>query len=283
MVSRIRYRPRSSQADLHAFEQRLKRCPGSWRLYQSPCDEDRIVRPRWIVPEYRWGDIPGFLNFFDCRAHRELIRLFIIAQPEQCWSFEDLLARFRQRLTPSILEDALRLLEIQELIRRRGTSGWQRGCYLQGICDLGPTFEWLLQMVLEREYSASCRRHVILGELADLGEIDVLALLADGRALLIESKSSSKGLTDRQLERFFTKAQGFPAGIALLLIDTDDPHQMQQRAGQLAQAIGRVFGNVSGVALRRSGGSSIVHLRENLFIADTGGGILTTFQAVLAP
>jgi hypothetical protein len=125
------------------------------------------------------------------------------------------------------------------------------------------------------------RRHVILGEIATLGEIDILAFLANGQSLLVECKSSSKGLTDRQLDRFIAKGRGFPADWALLLIDTDDPHQMQQRIGQLGQALWRACGDASVGAIQRHAGSSVVHLRDNLYVANTGQGISTTLQAIL--
>lgn len=143
------------------------------------------------------------------------------------------------------------------------------------------TFEWIVQMLLEREYHAHVRRHVIVGEIASLGEIDVLAFLPNGHSLLVECKSSSKGLTDRQLDRFVSKGLAFPTDRALLLIDTDDPHQMQQRMGQFGQAMQRAFGSASIGTIQTNGGSSIVNLRKQLFVADTAGGILSTLQAIL--
>lgn len=106
-------------------------------------------------------------------------------------------------------------------------------------------------------------------------------LSTNGRSLLIECKSSSKGLTDRQLDCFVAKGQGFPADRALLLIDTDDPHQMQQRMGQFGQTMQRAFGEAITGAIQTHAGSSIVCLREHLYVADTAGGILPTIQAIL--
>ena len=161
------------------------------------------------------------------------------------------------------------------------TNTWQGHPRLITLNNLGWTFEWLVQAILERDFGALVRRHVIIGEIRDLGEIDVLAFSSSGQSLLVECKSSSKGLTDRQLDRFVSKSQGFPADRALLLIDTDDPHQMQQRMGQVGWAIQRAFGDASVGAIRRFSGSSVVCMHQNLYIADTGGGITTTLQAVL--
>jgi hypothetical protein len=153
---------------------------------------------------------------------------------------------------------------------------------LAALNNLGWTFEWIVAVLLERHFGALVRRHVILGEIAALGEIDVLALLDTGQSFLVECKSSSKGLTDRQLDRFLAKARGFPADRALLLIDSDDPHQMQQRIGQFGQALQRVCGDTSIGAMRTYKGSHVVCLRGHLYVADTGGGIISTLQAVFA-
>ena len=131
---------------------------------------------------------------------------------------------------------------------------------------------WLIRLV---------RRHVILGELATRGEIDLLAFLADGRSFLCECKSSSKGLTDRQLDRFLEKVRGFPATRALLLIDSDNRQQMMQRLGQLGQAMYRVYGNGAIGPIQQYAGSTMVQLNETIVVADTGGGLLTTLQAAL--
>jgi hypothetical protein len=121
-----------------------------------------------------------------------------------------------------------------------------------------------------------------LHKIAAVGEIDVLALLSDERSLLIECKSSSKGLTDKQIDRFIARFQAFHADCTLLLIDTDDPLQMQQRMGQFGQAMQRAYGEASIGTIKRYAGSSVVCLREHLYVADTGGGITTTLQAVLS-
>ena len=169
----------------------------------------------------------------------------------------------------------------QIALENSATSIWQGHPRLIPLNNLGWTFEWVIQALLEREYHALVLRHVILGEVRALGEIDVLALFANGQSLLIECKSSSKGLTDRQLDRFVAKAQGFPATYAFLIIDTDDFHQMQQRWGQFGQAMMRAFGDGSVGPIQHHAGSNVVCLRRNLYVADTGGEIISSLQAIL--
>jgi hypothetical protein len=132
--------------------------------------------------------------------------------------------------------------------------------------------------VLERAYGALVRRHVMLGE---WGEIDVLAVL-DGRWLLIECKSSSKRVTNQQIDHFLAMWRAFAAEWSVLLIDTDDSHQMEQRLGQLGQAIGRVDGRASVGAIERVGGTSIVRVRDTVMVADTGHTISETLRAIVS-
>lgn len=85
----------------------------------------------------------------------------------------------------------------------------------------------------QREYHALARRHVQLSRVTSFGDIDVLAFLGDERNLTIECKASSKRTTNGHLDRFVRRAKIFSTDISLLLIDSDDPHQMLQRLGQL--------------------------------------------------
>lgn len=263
------------------FVERLQQCAGSpWTLFEAQSQLDQLVlQPLPLVADS--ADPALFLDFLADNVHRRLVQCFIGVRTARQWTFEALLKQTRPSSPQALIAALEQCCFWQIAIESSATQTWQGHPRLMMLNNLGWTFEWVVGALLERDYGALVRRHVILGEIAALGEIDVLALLDNGRSLLIECKSSSKGLTDRQLDRFVAKSRGFPADRALLLIDTDDLHQMQQRLGQLGQAMGRAFGDTSVGTIHRYGGSSVVRLREHLYVADTGGGITTTLQAVL--
>lgn len=267
------------------FSERLQRCVGApWTLWNAQYHLDALVlQPLPDPSDPSDQDAASFADFLARTFHRRLVRCFLGEQHGRLWTREALM---KQTRPPSLqaLTDALGRCVSWQIARERETPtgpNWQGHLRLSSLANFGWTFEWVVQTILERDYQALVRRHVILGERVDLGEIDVLALLGDGRSLLVECKSSSKGVTNQQLDRFVAKGQGFPADRALLLIDTDDPQQMRQRLGQLGQAMERAFGDATIEAPWNHEGSLIVHLRDHLFVADTGGGIAATLQGVL--
>lgn len=159
---------------------------------------------------------------------------------------------------------------------------WYGDDRLIALSTFGPTLEWIIQAALQREYRALARRHVSLGKLGQLGDIDVLAFLEDGRTMMVECKSSSKRITNEHIERFVKRARVFtPADVALFLIDAEDLNQMQQRHNQLSTVVFREYRESVGLRLLHLGGSHIYHLRDHLYVADTGGGIFATLKFVL--
>jgi hypothetical protein len=116
------------------------------------------------------------------------------------------------------------------------------------------------------------RRHVQLSRVAPFGDIDALAFLGDERILTVECKSSSKRITDGHLERFVRRAKIFPTDISLLLIDSDDLHQMLQRLGRLRRSMLIEYGEYRLTDTFFLEECYVVHLRDNLYAANTGGG-----------
>jgi len=263
------------------FLERLQSCAGGpWTLLEGQQHLDALVLqpPSFDASQ---EDASLFIDFVANSFHRRLLHCFVGMQGSRPWSLEALLKQTRPP-SPQALTDALSRCLLWQFALEPTPMTWQGHPRLASLNNLGWTFEWVIQALLERDYGALVRRHVRLGETLALGEIDLLALLPDGQALLVECKSSSKGLTNLQLDRFLAKAQGFPLACALLLIDTDDPQQMQQRLGQLGMAAQRAYGDGALGAIQRIGGGSVVHVRSRLFVADTGGGIISVFQAILS-
>ena len=271
----------SSSWNNDLFVERLQHLPGGpWTLFEAQQQLDQLVLQP-LSENTSSLDDGLFLDFLSDITHRRLVQCFLGNQTIHQWSIEDLHKQTRPR-SPQALAEALEQCHSWQIaVESTDKQAWQGHPRLVRLNNIGWTFEWIIQTLLEKHYGALVRRHVVLGELSNLGELDILALLPDGRAILCECKSSSKRLTDRQLDRFFAKARALPAAQSILVIDSDDLHQMQQRLGQLGQATLRAFGNISIGAIQRFSGSSIVQLNEHLSVADTGGGILTSLRAVL--
>lgn len=302
MTNLIRYCPQTSPAEMQAFEQRLYACPGSWSLSKKRpvCDDDpSIVRLHWITPEYQWGDILGFLTFFDQWEHRCLIRSFLRPPSpglatvlhlqhkgspiELLWSYEMLLESVQQRLTLQALREVLTFLEIQELISRRQECWWHRGPYLQQVHDFGHTLEWLVQEHLRRFHGAFAYRCVHLRQWDALGlnDVDVLAFLPDGRRVLVECKSGNLQQKRQIATRFLQRATAFPADIALLLLDTESPMPVNTLCSYLNEGLQRSPTHLGASLMRQ--GSYICRLSERIFVANTASGIAATMRGVLYP
>lgn len=263
------------------FLERLQQCPqGPWTLFDGQLQLDQLVLQPLPIPHGE--DAVSFLDFLCQNANRRLLSCFLGPQCQRWWSFEDLLHHTRP-LSAQSLQKALQQCQGWFIaLQSENEQQWRGHPRVAVINNLGWTFEWLVQVLLERHFDALVRRHVILGEMVDFGEFDILAFLGNGQSVVLECKSSTKRITNIQLERFVAKSQRFPADRALFLIDSDDTHQMQQRMGQLALIMGHAFGEASIGELSTASGSTVIRLRDHLFVADTAGGILTTLKAILS-
>ncbi|GLV53247.1 hypothetical protein KDH_01020 [Dictyobacter sp. S3.2.2.5] len=254
---------------LHSHDPDLRVSVGGQELLDA-----LVVRPADVSPD----EEACYVQFLDVSFHRRLLRCVVGGGGRSVWSREDLVT---EAAPPSLqaLDEALRQCVQWELVvEDEPSQRWYRHPRLVRIGNFGWTFEWLVQQVLEREYGALVRRHVLVW---GLGEIDVLSV-ANGQWLLVECKSSSKGLTNLQLRRFFEQCQAIHADRSVLLIDTDDSHQMRQRRGQLGQALASVGRKGAVGAIERIGGTSIVHVQDTWMVADTGNAVSETIRAIMA-
>jgi hypothetical protein len=284
--------------------------------------DDQVIQLTHIDPGQPWSDPSSFLDFLDINYHRRLVRCLIGRTPwekKASWPLEKLMQETRPTSLEA-LEEALAFCHVQEFAfsnvtrqveerlrawyrtipeinalpfseeeeakhlalfsEKRHT--WYGDDRLIALPTFGPSLEWTIQAALQREYRVLARRHVSLGKLGQLGDIDVLAFLEDGRTMMVECKSSSKRITNEHVERFVKRARVFtPADIALLLIDSDDFNQMQQRRSQLCMVMLMEYGEYHINRFLTLGGSHIYHLRDNLYVSDTGGGIFNTLKFVL--
>jgi len=276
--------PMERNANQDPFVARLRLVEhGPWELQASKhAAEKDIIQPLPRNVSVA-SDASAFLDFLIPNFHRRLLKCFVRQNANRVWPIETLMQQTRP---PSLaaLSDALDYCEKNQFALSTSSRRdvWMGGSSLRHIANFGWTFEWFVQAWLERTYHALVRRQVLLVSLAPIGDIDVLAFLEDNRVLMIECKSTSKGITAGHVARFVQRAKKFPADIALLLIDTDDAQQMMQRLGQFRAVMLQEYG---AYMLRRtfpSGKSTIIHMRGNLYVADTGDGLDTTIHAVLS-
>ncbi len=304
-----------------SFVDSLNQCDGGpWYLNEAKSEPDeQVIQLSLLDPNHQWCTSSTFLDFLDVIYHRRLLRCLLGRTPSERlreWTPDELLRETRSPSTQA-LEEALAFCDLQQFAFPNVTrekvekiiaymSTRDDGDHprlteeakarmldkysekveywygdLNTIANFGNSFEWIVQAMVEREYHALARRHVSLGHLGQLGDIDVLAFLEDGRVLMVEAKSSSRGITARHIERFLKRAQLFPADVALLLIDSDEYHQMQQRESQLRTSLFREYHESLPLHLLTVDGCHLYHLRKNLYVADTGGGISTALKGVL--
>jgi hypothetical protein len=303
------------------FLTRLSQCAnGPWYLGASQSEPDeQVLQLAWEDPQRPWCDTSSFLDFLEANYRRRLLRCFVGRTPHEkyrSWTIEQLMQETRPP-SRNALEEAIVFCQMQHFALSHPTrkdmehlltwlqdegelldaspeeierwlakypeesNTWSTHPRIEGVFNIGPTLEWAVQALLQREYHALARRHVQLSRVAPFGDIDVLAFLGDGRILTVECKSSSKRITDGHLERFVRRAKIFPADISLLLIDSDDPHQMLQRLGQLRRSMLMEYGEYRLTDTFLLEECCVVHLRDNLYAANTGGGLLATLKAVL--
>lgn len=276
------YRPQIDRVQLHAFDQHLSNCHGTWNMTRSiiHAGDRHVLCLRWILPGERWCDIPGYLEFLDVRQHRVLLRCFVRNAPKQSWSFNELRERFSSTLSSSDLLDALCFCQRQDFVVLQGAE-WQAGPMMEHIWNLGATFEWAVQENLQRFHRAVALRCVMLKEFQaqQLGDIDVLAFTDDHLAITIECKSSTSGISKHHITRFLKRAALFPANIALLLIDTPDEHQIKNRLSQITSCLPSLKKSLPERFVEK--GSCVYYVQDNLYIANTGGGIQATLDIVL--
>ncbi len=92
---------------------------------------------------------------------------------------------------------------------------------LRRIDNLGPTLEWYVAQICQRELSASAEWSVKLEGLTIGGDYDVLAWL-DPLLMYVETKSAAPAKIDeRQLRNFLQRTQELAPDLAVLLIDTE--------------------------------------------------------------
>ncbi len=304
---RILYRPQINMQQIQAFDERLHSLPGSWSTIGRSfvhAGAPGVIRLRWQIAGERWCDEPGFLNFLDVRNNRLLLRCFLQHEPmiedlqpsiedatssgagipehdwQRSWKEDALLKKMESGTKQRHLAQALHFLEIQGYIVAHGPEEWVSGSFLEQVVTLAPTFSWCVQARLQTDHHALVRRSVSFREWQDiqLNELDVLAFTENGLIMIVECKTSSTIPLDEVIH-FVQRARQFPADIALLLIDTNSEDQIIKRIQQMNTILNREEMDLGSRHEHKE--SIIYHLAENLYVANTAGGIGSALEATL--
>jgi hypothetical protein len=146
-----------------------------------------------------------------------------------------------------LLAEHLDFMNDQELVECE-TDLWRKSRRCQHIDNIGRTLEWYVAEWFRMVLHAPARYGVHVDNLADGGDLDVVAFV-DGLRISVECKSG-RDIPERQLGLFAQRASEFSPDIAVLLIDTEadiekhirvlnstcqagNPFRQQDRAGSL--------------------------------------------------
>jgi hypothetical protein len=304
---RVAYRPQIDMQQIQAFDEHLRTLPGSWSTIGRSfvhSGAPGVIRLRWQIANERWCDEPGFLDFLDVRNHRLLLRCFLQHEPmtedlqpsdeesdssgagmpehdwQRSWTEEALLKKMEPGTKQRHLTQALHFLEIQGYIVAHGPGEWVSGSFLEQVMTLAPTFSWCVQARLQTNHHALVRRSVsfIEWQNSSLNELDVLAFMEDGRIMIVDCKTNP-AIPLEQMIHFVRRASEFPADISLLLIDTDDEEQVIKRLRQMNTILHREETDFGSRYQHK--GSTMYHLTENLYVANTAGGISSVLELAL--
>lgn len=118
------------------------------------------------------------------------------------------------------LEKHLQFMLEHKLIVQQGCC-WQKGPAYASIDNIGPTLEWYVAEWFRSWLEVPARHGVAIKDVADGGDLDVIAFV-DGIRVMVECKSGSPAkITETDIRLFLRRADEFNPEMAILLIDTD--------------------------------------------------------------
>jgi hypothetical protein len=188
----------------------------SWHgfSYKSLYNDPDVLRLRWIDPPNSGKKYSphAFFDRFGDNTFRKLLRAIF---SESC-TYEKLISICsRQKL-----DDHLSFMNEQEIIVQNGELLSKAPQY-QHIKGLGHTLEWYVAEWFRTSLKAPARHGVTVKEVADGGDLDVVAFV-DGLRIMVECKSGKPtNITETQLRLFLQRADEFSPEIAILLLDTE--------------------------------------------------------------
>ena len=159
-------------------------------------------------------DTPEGLNEFYQLLHHYSFRLFLrdVIQHADRFGVGDLV----RYCSPAVARRYLQRLQAHKLVRRAGAQ-FQ---LTPQASSFGPTLEWFVAEVLQREYGIPAAWNVRLDGAPGGGDYDVIGF-QEGRCVYVETKSSPpRNIEATQVHAFFERLQTLRPDVALFLNDT---------------------------------------------------------------
>ena len=196
------------------FEIMLRR--QGWHLIQHrPVYTDpKVIRLYCQQDEDNTRDNTTFYDAFGDNTFRKLLRHIFFHK--RC-TYDDL-----KRICSSEqkLAKYLNFMSEQKLIVQEREC-WQKGPAYRDIDNIGPTLEWYVAEWFRSWLQVPARHSVVIKDVADGGDLDVVAFV-DGIRVMVECKSGSPSqITETDMKLFLRRAADFNPEIAILLIDTE--------------------------------------------------------------
>lgn len=151
---------------------------------------------------------------------------------------------------------------------------WEKSPTYRHIDNIGPTLEWYVAEWFRTWLEVPARHSVIIKDVADGGDLDVVAFV-DGIRVMVECKSGSPSqITEADMKLFLRRAADFNPEIAILLIDTDS------RIDQLVEMLNR-FRVGSDPIIPQDDHKSVYWGARHIYVINARSSIADSLSAVL--
>jgi hypothetical protein len=181
--------------------------------YAHPEKADPLrLSQRWVDSMSRSYSPNAFFDLFGQNTFRKLLGYIYTHSPCSLSDLEGICCNTKT------LGQHLEFMQDQELAEE--TEGkWRKATRYQHVDNIGRTLEWYVAEWFKMVLAVPARYGVHVDELAEGGDLDVVAFV-NGLRVWVECKSG-RDITDTHLRLFLRRAKGFSPDIAILLIDTD--------------------------------------------------------------
>ncbi len=174
-------------------------------------DPQRLSQ-RWWESTNRSYSPDAFYELFGENTFRKLLG-FIYTRPLSARSELERICS-----NAATLDKHLDFMRDQELVEEVDGM-WRKATRYQQVDNIGRTLEWYVAEWFKRELAAPARYGVHVDDLAEGGDLDVVAFV-NGLRIWVECKSGHD-TTDEQLRLFLQRTRDFSPDMAVLLIDSD--------------------------------------------------------------
>lgn len=183
---------------------------------------------------------------------------------------EKRLTRFCSRKTAG---EYLDVLSRAKIIQGNGREGYR---LIKNLQSFGPTLEWFVAQVFQREFSSPALWGVRLLDMAPGGDYDVLTLV-EGDLLYVEVKSSPpKHIEQREVSAFVSRVEELIPNAALFLVDTE--LRMKDKIVQMFEEEYRQRGKAA--HLRRLV-DELFLCEDRIFVANSRPGLVSSLGRCL--